>query len=224
MCLHFVSLLSFLTGEGVMKHLLALANTEGTEGHWEGHKDWAWSFEGRWDRGNLCEGEKRQATGWRCGSTKQRTGSMQTCPCSSSSSTHWIYACFCFSSGRGHTRRHLGASHSSHSPLEYKVTGSQRCDTLVKMGHIQKREWEFLSFISYPASFGYYKSARARLLHVPNVEQHIQLQLLPQEYKVLKLVVNRWSVSKLYSYYLIFSRAEIPNWLLASNAFSNEQC
>lgn len=121
MCLHFVSLFSFLRGEGVLQHLLH--NTEGTEGHWEGHKVWAWSFEGMWDRGNLREGEKRQATSWRSGSVKQRTGSMQTCPCSFSSSRHQLYACFCFSPGRGHTRRHLGASHSSHLPLEYKVRG-----------------------------------------------------------------------------------------------------
>lgn len=32
MCLHFVSLFSFLMEEGVMQHLLALANTEGTQG------------------------------------------------------------------------------------------------------------------------------------------------------------------------------------------------
>lgn len=115
-----------------------------------GQKDWAWSFEGRWDRGNLCEGEKRQATGWRCGSTKQRTRSMQTSPCSSSSSRHWIYAYFCFSSGRGHTRRHPGASHSSHPPLEYKVRGSQSCDTLVKMGHHTEKRMRgsFLHFLS----------------------------------------------------------------------------
>lgn len=202
-----------------MQHLLALANTEGTEGHWEGHEEWAWSFEGRWDRGNLCEGEKEQTTGWRCGSMKQRTGSMQTCPCSFSSSRLQFCACFCISPGRGHTRRHLRASHSSHLPLEYKVRDYQSCHTSVKMSHIQKREQEHVSLISYPTSFGYYKSARATLLHVPDVDQHIQLQLLPQEYKVLKFVINRWSVSKLYSYYLIFPTAEIPSWLLASNAF-----
>lgn len=137
----------------------------------------------------------------------------------SSSSRHWIYACFCFSLGRGHARRHLGASHSSHLLLEYKIRDYQSCHTLVKMGHTQKREQEHVSFISYPASFGYYKSARETLLHVPDVDQHIQIQLVPQEYKVLKPVINRWSVSKLYSYYLIFPTAEIPIWLLASNAF-----
>lgn len=112
-----------------------------------------------------------------------------------------------------------GVSHSSHVPLQYKVRGYPSCHTLVKMGHIQKREQKHVSFISYPTSFGYYKSAWATLLHVPDVDQHIQLQLLPQEYKVLKFVVNRWSVLKLCSYYLIFPTAEIPNWLLASNAF-----
>lgn len=99
----------------------------------------------------MCEGEKRQATGWRCGSTKQRTRSMQTSPCSSSSSRqHWIYACFCSSSGGGHTRRHPGASHSSHPPLEYKVRGSQSCDTLVKMGHHTEKRMRgsFLHFLS----------------------------------------------------------------------------
>lgn len=45
------------------------------------------------------------------------------------------------------------------------------------MGHIQKREQEHVSFISYPTSFGYYKSAQATLLYVPDVDQHIQLQL-----------------------------------------------
>lgn len=83
----------------------------------------------------------------------------------------------------------------------------------------KKRKLEYVSLFSYLISFGYYKSARTTLLHVPDVDQHIQLQLLPQEYKVLKFVVNRWSVSKLYSYYLIFPTAEISSWLLASNAF-----
>lgn len=137
-------------GEGVKQHLLALASTEGTEGHWEGQKEWAWSFERRWDRGNLYEGKKRQATGQRCGSMKQRTGSMQPCPRSFSSSRHQLYACFSSSPVRGHTRRHLGASHSSHLPLQYKVRGYQSCHTSVKMGHIQKENKSTFTSFSIP--------------------------------------------------------------------------
>lgn len=150
-CAYTVCPSSLLRGEGILQHLLALANTEGTEKHWEGHKVWAWSFEAMWDRGNLCEGEKRQATSWRCGSMKQRTGSMQTCPCSFFSSRHQLYACFCFSPGRGHTRRHLGASHSSHLPLEYKVRGYQSYHTLVKAGNVQEKKTRvcFLIFLSH---------------------------------------------------------------------------
>lgn len=75
---------------------------------------------------------------------------LHLCP---SSSRHWICVWFCFLPGWGHTRRHLGVSHSSQLPLECKVRGYQSCHTLAKMGHIQKRE--HVSFISYPTSFGY---------------------------------------------------------------------
>lgn len=96
----------------------------------------------------------------------------------------------------------MGVSDSSHPSLAYhKVIGSQSCDTLVKMGHIQKGERiKFLAYISYPmlnflwlsqVCMGYVATVPST--HVPDtdVNQHTELQLLPQEYKVLKLVVNR---------------------------------
>lgn len=62
-----------------MQHLLALGNTDREDSEGDTRNEDEVLKEVEVGRVNFCEGEEKQATDWRCGSMKQRSGSMQAC-------------------------------------------------------------------------------------------------------------------------------------------------